>query len=80
MNHFNNKTLNGKSRLYELLKRVRDNANLYIFPNTLFFSRFLENWYEDRLALEQAYKKEPEKRIVSLPFSTRYPSAFIILL
>jgi hypothetical protein len=24
----------------------------------------IENWYEDRLALEQPYKAEPEKRVM----------------
>lgn len=29
------------------------------------FWMLLDNWYEDRLAIEQEYKKDPEKRMVS---------------
>ena len=60
MQHFSNKTLNGRC--------CETNHLIYIF-----FSKFLsnmsilylENWYEERLALDQDYRKNPDKRMVS---------------
>lgn len=36
------------------------------FKNILIFLNIKDNWYEDRLALEQPYHLEPEKKTVSI--------------
>ena len=63
MNHFSNKTLNGKWA-HEIAS-----LHLYIFWSfseaNNHFLLCIENWYEDKLALEQEYRKNPDSRIVS---------------
>ena len=34
--------------------------------SSLTFSLFIENWYEERLYIEQTYQKKPDLKIVSI--------------
>ena len=58
MQHFSNKTLNGK-----YFKNSQNLIGIVQLTDILFF---IENWYEERLYIEQTYQKKPDLKIVSI--------------